>query len=56
MKFKTYWTKLLGIKTIDFILFFNMCMYVCLCVGMYRCLQRPEENIRFPGVEVLGRC
>jgi hypothetical protein len=39
---------------INFILYFNMYMYVHLCMGIY--LQRPEESIGFPGIEVIGSC
>lgn len=29
---------------------------MCLSAHLYRCLQRPEENIDSPGAEVTGGC
>lgn len=38
--------------------FLCLCMYVCMsiCTPVYRYLQKPKENFRFPGTKVIGGC
>lgn len=39
-------------KTYHYFYFMYVCLHVCLCTTFAWCLQRPEENTRFPGTGV----
>lgn len=56
MKFKTYWTKLLE-KNLHSFYFIFQYVYVCVSLcGYVQVTANARENIRLPGVEVIGSC
>jgi hypothetical protein len=44
------------VQKLSYIEHYFLFVCLCACVGVCECLQRPEEDIRYPGPRVIGTC